>query len=289
MPELPEVENVRRSLTPLLGGLVAGVRSARHDFAFRGATLDPARPRDLLAGARIADLHRHGKQLAIVGDDGRAIAIHLGMTGQLLWLPGAREGSPALPSDHVHVRWSIRAANGPGVLVFRDPRRFGGAWAFPSFDALRRHRWNALGPDALLVTPRALLEAARGSARSIKALLLDQGVLAGVGNIYADEALFRARIEPRRRAGGVRPEEGRRLARAIRAVLRAAVDLGGSTLRDYRDADGNAGGFQRMHRVYGRGGLGCAVCGQTLREGRVAGRTTVWCPVCQPARSPPSP
>lgn len=287
MPELPEVENVRRSLAPLLGGWVVRVRSARDDFALRGATLDPARPRDLLAGARLAGLHRHGKQLAIVGDDGRAVAVHLGMTGQLLWFPGTHGGTPAFPPDHVHVSWEVTAPGGPGTLVFRDPRRFGGAWAFPGMDALRRARWDALGPDALLATPQGLLEAARGSARSIKAMLLDQGVLAGVGNIYADEALFGARVSPRRRAGGVRPEEARRVARAIRGVLRAAIARGGSTLRDYRDADGNRGGFQRLHRVYGRGGLPCVVCGQALREGQVAGRTTVWCPVCQPARPGP--
>ena len=290
MPELPEVENVRRSLAPiLLNARITGVRVLRRGFARRGGSARPAGPRALLDGARVRAVERHGKQLAILSDDGRAIAIHLGMTGQLLWTPGRVGVGPGARADHVHVSWLVESPASTGELRFRDPRRFGGVWTFPSFDALRRSRWSTLGPDALAITPGGLLDAARNSRRAIKALLLDQAVLAGVGNIYADEALFRARVAPHRRADSLLHQEYTDLAAAIRAVLTASIAAGGSTLRDYRDVSGSPGRFQHVHRVYARGGQPCVTCGGVLRRALVAQRTTVWCPSCQrrPLRSQP--
>lgn len=293
MPELPEVETLRRSLEPrLVGRRIVRATLHRRDVlvlpgdpeggfsrARAGARPVRFRARDLLAGARVTGLVRRGKQLGVVGrvdpGDQPALCVHLGMSGRLLWAPaGAR---PALV-DHVHASWRLDDGS---RLVFRDPRRFGGLWAFASVGELERARWGRLGPDALGVTARALAGALAGSRRAIKGALLDQGVVAGVGNIYADEALFAAAIDPRREAGSLDPDQTQALARQLRRVLRRAVRARGSTLRDYVDAEGRAGAFQLSHAVYGRAGQACRSCGGVLESGLVAQRTTVWCPACQ--------
>jgi formamidopyrimidine-DNA glycosylase len=274
MPELPEVETVRRTLGPLwLGRRISGVRIARRDY-IRASPPGPL-ARALGRGGRVETLVRHGKQLAAFLDDGRAILIHLGMSGQVLALgPGAR---PAR-ADHCHVRWSLV---GGGSVVVRDPRRFGGVWAYPTAEALREARWVALGPDALSVRAAALARSLGTSRRAVKACLLDQRVLAGVGNIYADEALFRAGVHPLRLACSLSGAEVAAVARAVRLVLRRAIEAGGSTLRDFVDAANHPGTNQRRFRVYGRAGHGCVRCGSTLVGGLVAQRATVWCPACQ--------
>ena len=302
MPELPEVERVRQSVEArVLGHTVARVQLGRRDVLVMPG--DPAggwsrsgseaRPRrytqaDLLAGSRIVSVRRHGKQLALVGDAGRVVLVHLGMTGQLRALaPGARG-----PTDHVHVVWTLQDERGAtGRLIFRDPRRFGGVWSLASPEALSE-RWAALGPDALGITANDLRRAlnpasdqraltARPKTTSIKAALLDQATLAGVGNIYADEACFRAGISPARPVDRLGASEIEGLAEAIRSVLQQALAAGGSTLRDYVDAEGNAGGAQRLHAVYGRSGQACVTCSEALSSARIAQRMTVWCPRCQ--------
>lgn len=300
MPELPEVETIRRALAPrLIGAAVARARLLRRDIAV--APGDPAggfsrqrssnsrapvriRPADLLQGDRIAAIDRRGKRLLIRTDPGRAIGVHLGMTGQLLILP-PRQPLP----DHTHAVWSLGVPPAsPGAverprgarLAFRDPRRFGGLWMFP--DQAAADAWlDQLGPDALTITARQLGRALASARRPIKAALLDQTLLAGVGNIYADEALYRARLLPQRVAAELEPPEIARLAQAIRAVLREAVRTRGSTLRDYRDPDGQAGSAQLAHQVYGRSGAPCHRCRQPLLLLRVAQRATVFCPACQ--------
>lgn len=235
----------------------------------------------LLRGATVAEIRRHGKQLAIVAVDGRVLVVQLGMTGQFFFVP---RGSAMRPRDHVHARWMVAGRDGDdGVMLFRDPRRFGGLTTLASVGALQRH-WATLGPDALTITADALAVGLAGSRRAVKAALLDQRVLAGVGNIYADEALFGARIHPLRPAGGMRADEVRALAEAVRRVLRRAIKAGGSTLNDYRDANGAEGKFSSRHAVYGRAGTPCVACGSLLRRQVVAQRTTVYCPVCQPER-----
>jgi formamidopyrimidine-DNA glycosylase len=164
--------------------------------------------------------------------------------------------------------------------LFRDPRRFGGLWSFPSQDALQT-RWSTLGPDALSITTKQLAEAIANSRRHIKAALLDQAVLAGVGNIYADESLFLASIRPKRLAKALKASEIAALAAAIRQTLANSIATGGSTLRDYRDANGQAGSSQLTHAVYGRAGDLCIRCGSGLKSAQVSQRTTVWCPHCQ--------
>lgn len=283
MPELPEVETVRRTAERfLLGRRVASVRLARRDVV-TGSTRGAA----LLAGATVAAVKRHGKNLAIVATDGRVLGVHLGMTGQVLCLaPGAR----AERTDHVHAAWRLEGddtspQNG-GRMLFRDPRRFGGLETFESEDALQERSWARLGPDAASVTGDQLRVALGGSSRAVKAGLLDQAAVAGIGNIYADESLFAAGIHPLRRCAELSAEEWDRLALEVRRVLADAIEAGGSTLRDYRDAAGASGRFQTRHLVYGRGGMPCPRCGRPLDRLTVAQRTTVACPgrSCQPSR-----
>lgn len=289
MPELPEVEHLRLTLVPrLLGRSFSAARVHRRDVII--GPQDPPggfsrsrrrrRPRglspgSLLVGATIRDLHRTGKQLAIVAEDGRAVCIHLGMSGQLRW----RESeSPYRRAEHEHLTWRLDDGS---RLIFRDPRRFGGVWLFDSLADLQARRWSGLGPDAMTITADQLLAALAGSHRPLKAALLDQSVIAGVGNIYADEALFAARLSPLRSAADVRPAEASVLVRAIQTIMQASIASGGSTLRDYVDGNGRLGTNQSRFAVYGRAGDRCFACGRALRALQVAQRTTVMCSGCQ--------
>ncbi len=286
MPELPEVEHLRRTLEPrLLGRRVVDATLHRRDvavgpkdppggFARQRAVVRPSRLRaaQLLADATIERVDRRGKLLAIIASDGRALGVHLGMSGQLFWAPaGAR-----LPTDHVHATWRL---DDRSRLLFRDPRRFGGLWLAETRDELPP--WRGLGPDALTLPPEHLAGLLAKARRPIKAALLDQGLLAGVGNIYADEALHRVGIHPAELACEISAPRALRLGEALRELLRLAVEAGGSTLRDYRAAEGQAGAFQLQHAVYGRAGQACLTCGEVLESGMLAQRTTVWCPRCQ--------
>lgn len=192
---------------------------------------------------------------------------------------------------HLHVCMTIRRAGKRSMLHFRDPRRFGGLWLYTDRDQVEATRWSELGPDALSIGAADLTRALTGRKRAVKALLLDQVTIAGVGNIYADEALHRAGIHPGRAAASLDADEVRRLARALRQVLERAVAAGGSSFRDYVDATGRKGEYVRRHAVYGRGGQPCRTCATVLESAVIGGRTTVWCPRCQPAgkqrRRPP--
>ena len=300
MPELPEVETVRRTLAARL----LGRRAVAVDL-YRADVVRFAPPMSSLPTGVLVDVLRHGKQLALRFEGGACVCIHLGMSGQLL-VRGLAEGSGIgdrgsgdtggaetggllapvpgprlpLPATHEHVRW--RFGDG-STLTFRDPRRFGGVWVFGSQAALQAERWGRLGPDALAVTPRPLGLKLGRTGRAVKAALLDQAVVAGLGNIYVDELLFRAGIDPRRPArdvAGSRPAV-RGLVGRMRRLLIRAITAGGSTLRDYVDAEGRPGAFAASHRVYGRSGLRCRRCRTPLLTVVVAGRTTVLCPRCQ--------
>lgn len=269
MPELPEVERVRRTLeAALVGRRIVTVQVNRRDV-IDGPNDGPS----LLVGSRIARISRKGKQLAIESEQGGVLVGHLGMTGQFL----VGTPAPLAALSHVHVTWTLEPTI---TLAFRDPRRFGGLWPLSSPAALHE-RWGRLGPDALGVTAEQLREALRGGRRACKAVLLDQQAIAGVGNIYADEALFQAGISPRLRADRLTIDETARLAAALRAILASSVEAGGSTLRDFVDAQGNPGAYRDRHQVYGRAGEACVRCGMALRSGVVAQRTTVWCAGCQ--------
>ena len=279
LPELPEIETIRRTIGPLLVGRTLHVAAiGPHDMRARGEGRGSGgsrstwiTPRELLDGARVDRLERRGKRLAILASDGRALVIQLGMSGQLM------TGKEA-EATHRHVTWSIggRAAN----IVFRDPRRFGGVTPYRSHAALLEAWDLELGPDGLTVTAEQLTQRLSGK-RAVKAALLDQTVVAGVGNIYADESLHLAGIDPRMRCSRLRPQRVAELAESIRTILMRAVTHGGSTLRDYRAGNGARGNAQQLHAVYGRDGEPCMACGATLRGARLAGRATVWCAGCQ--------
>lgn len=269
MPELPEVETVRRSLTPhLIGRVIATATLRREDFITGGTT-----PAALLQGATIDRLERRGKQLAVIARDGRAVIVQLGMSGQVL----IAKPDAQLPT-HVHALWTTKRPR--TSILFRDQRRFGGLTTLATLADLERV-WSTLGPDGLTLTSDQLWDSVHTSNRPIKAALLDQTVVAGVGNIYADESLFVAGIHPRANCARLTRSRVKRLAHSIVAVLTQAVEARGSTLRDYRDADGQEGSYAAMHRVYGRAGLPCTVCAKPLSRSTVAQRTTVHCAACQ--------
>jgi len=262
MPELPEVETVARSIAPLVGRRIvtAEFRCLR---VLRGG--DPDHMAERLAGRRIAGVKRYGKYIVVSLQGGGYLTIHLGMTGKLLL--GGPQGK------HTHAILTLDR----GVLLYDDFRQFGRLLYSEEFPA----RVAKLGPEPLEV---AFEDFARGLLRRktrIKALLLNQDFLRGIGNIYADEALFRAGIHPMAMANRVRGKRARRLYDAIVAVLSEAIEAGGSSISDYVDAEGRKGFFQFSHRVYQHTGDPCVTCGSKIRRLLVAQRSSHFCPKCQ--------
>lgn len=288
MPELPEVETVRRSLLArVIGRRVVRVRVRRP-----GVVTGKRSPSALLQGLYLTQVHRHGKQLAIqgatrpdMGQQGPCVCVHLGMSGSLRHYPAAdSDGNEKPMSDpHTHVLWHLDDGS---ILVFHDPRRFGGLWTFSTIPQLLHNRWHCLGPDALRINASNLHRSFQKTSRCVKAVLLDQKAVAGLGNIYVDELLFNCRVHPATRADSLSIRQSREMIRETRRLLRQAISQGGSTFRDYRDAAGQAGTFQSRHHVYGKSGKACSRCEHTLRSTQVAGRTTVFCQHCQ---EPPIP
>jgi len=269
MPELPEVETVVRSLAPaLIARRVAEVRV--RDARLR--TRVPAEFAARLAGRRIEAVTRHGKYLLAALDDGHVWLVHLGMTGRLTL---GSPGRPDAPHDHVVVH-----LDDGSVLVYHDPRRFG-RMAVVAATALAAE--TSAGIDALspALTADVLFTLTRGRRTSVKALLMDQRHIAGLGNIYVNEALFHAGVRPRRRAGGLRRAECARLVSALRAVLRKAIRGGGSSISDYVDGLGRSGWFQLHHHVYARTGEPCRRCGTPIRRCVIVGRSSYYCSRCQ--------
>ncbi len=281
LPELPEVENLKRTLEPLIvGATVHAVRLSRRDIVrFHEPSLQGKSIYDqFLRGQRIARLARRGKQLAIIADDGSTLCVQLGMSGQLRYL---RHRQRLGRNDHVHCVWQFSRRGTCGRLVFRDPRRFGRLTAFASFTELESSYWAALGPEAITIRSQTLRQRLRRTRRAIKSALLDQHVIAGIGNIYADEALFTAHIHPASQANKLAHDASQALAKAIRSILQRAILSGGSTIRDYTDALGRNGSFASEHRVYGRSGQLCVRCTSRLESQFIGQRSTVFCPHCQ--------
>jgi formamidopyrimidine-DNA glycosylase len=274
MPELPEVETVRRRLEPEL----VGRRLERVEILDPRLTrpFDPAEVAVELEGERIAALDRRGKYLVFRFESGRVLLVHLRMTGQLLHANGN-----SLPAEDAHRRAVVRLDDGSDV-IYRDVRRFG-TWLLVEPDEVGPYLHDRVGhePLARAFTPKRLGEALAGRRAPVKAVLLDQRRLAGVGNIYADEALWRARLDPRRPAGELSEAEIVALHRGIRAALRAGIARQGATLSDYRQPDGASGRMQDEFKVYGRGDEPCDRCGTPIQKTRVAGRGTWYCPSCQ--------
>jgi formamidopyrimidine-DNA glycosylase len=267
MPELPEVETVRRTLADRLIGLTVERVTVRRADIITGSQ------RGLRRGGRIVELLRQGKQLAMRFQDGRCVCIHLGMSGSLIFHKKAGKAA-----KHEHIIWHLDKSS---RLIFRDPRRFGGLWVFDSCEQLIAQRWSRLGTDALTITPAQLASALGRTRRAIKAALLDQTLIAGLGNIYVDEVLFACGIWPEHRADRLHRQQVQLIVRKTRTVLRHAIAKGGSTLRSYVDGEGKPGGFQSQHKVYGRADQPCATCATPLKSLQIAGRTTVACRVCQ--------
>ncbi len=274
MPELPEVESVRRQLEPALVG--RRFEQVSIDDARLVRPYEPAEVAAELEGERVAAVARRGKYLVVRFESGRVLLIHLRMTGSLLHAPGGR-----LPDDP-HRRAVVRLDDGSDV-AYRDVRRFG-TWLLLEPGEVEAYLRARVGDEPLdtLFTAARLGERLSGRRTSLKAALLDQRTLAGLGNIYVDEALWRARLGPRRPAAGLDPSELRRLHRGIRRALEHGLARQGSTLRDYRLPDGSEGSMQDEFHVYGRGGEPCDRCGGPIARTRIAGRTTWFCPTCQP-------
>ena len=272
MPELPEVETVVRDLRPLLvGRTLTAVRVGANKL--RRPWL-PAWEADVV-GARVAAVRRRAKWIIVDLDPrGSCLLVHLGMTGQFTVAPSA---DPV--ADHTHLVFPLD--NGHD-LRFRDIRRFGSVEWFPDPATVEAFLADRLGPEPFDLDPAAFRDAVRRSARPVKATLLDQTVAAGVGNIYADEALHRAGLHPERRGPTVTAAEADRLREAVAAVLTRAIESRGSTIRDYVGGSGLRGGFQNEFRVYGRTGQPCPGCTTAIAVVRVAGRSSHFCPRCQP-------
>uniref|UniRef100_A0A7C3W8C9 Formamidopyrimidine-DNA glycosylase n=1 Tax=Fundidesulfovibrio putealis TaxID=270496 RepID=A0A7C3W8C9_9BACT len=271
MPELPEVETIARGLAPLL----AGRRIARLEVLDRRAFPgDQERFALLFAGRRIEGVTRRGKLCILRMEGGGTIGVHLRMTGRL-FVDRPRDPAPA------HLRLLLHLDDGR-ALHFSDLRRFGSVNGFAPGELEAWPFYAALGPEPLDLSPDAFRQALAGRGGAVKAVLLDQRVLAGVGNIYADESLFAARIRPCTPARDIPPERLDALLEALTATLLRAIDAGGSTIRDYRTAQGVEGSFQWTFAVYGRAGQPCTACGKPLFSARVAGRSTVFCTHCQP-------
>jgi formamidopyrimidine-DNA glycosylase len=274
VPELPEVETVRARLEPVL----VGRRLERIEIHDPRLTrpFDPAAVAAELEGERIVAVDRRGKYLIVRFESGRVLLIHLRMTGNLL-----HGSSAGLPPADPHRRAVVRLDDGSDV-VYRDVRRFG-TWLLVEPDELEPYLVDRVGREPLepSFTTKRLAEALAGRRTPVKAAILDQRRLAGVGNIYADEALWRARVHPQRPAGELDAAELKALHGGIRTALRAGIERQGATLRDYRTPDGGSGAMQHEFKVYGREGEPCDRCGTPIEKIRAAGRGTWYCPNCQ--------
>lgn len=270
MPELPEVQTVVDTLRPTV--------ECRRFQSVNLLRTDIIRPcgfnlAQALEGRTVTSITRRGKRIVFAIDDGGRFYFHLGMTGRLTVEPDA-----APVQKHTHFVATIWPEG--KQLRFRDPRRFGGIFWLGGDE-----QPSDLGPEPLSVRPEQLAARLARTRRAIKSALLDQNLIAGLGNIYVDESLFLARVHPLMRSDKLSGEQVRRLNKAIKMTLRRAIRHRGSTLRDYVDANGASGAFQLEHRVYDREGEPCRTCGAKIRRVVLGGRSTHFCPRCQSRRA----
>jgi formamidopyrimidine-DNA glycosylase len=295
MPELPEVETVRRGLATVMeGARIVNVEVRRPDLRFPF----PADFADRLAGRRITALGRRAKYLLADLDNGMVLVMHLGMSGSFriesggdATAPGAFRFARSKDSRHDHVVFTLQRDGKVHTVIYNDPRRFG-FMTLVARDRLAEHPLFAdlgLEPTGNALDGDAIARLFAGKSTSLKAALLDQKLIAGLGNIYACEALWQAGLSPRRTAGSITTRDGKatkrceRLAEAIRDVVGRAIEAGGSSLRDHRLTDGSLGYFQHSFRVYDREGEACPRpgCHGTIRRIVQSGRSTFFCPSCQ--------
>jgi formamidopyrimidine-DNA glycosylase len=272
MPELPEVETVRSGLAPSLEG-----RTITRVEILDERLTRPFAPADVaaeLVGERIEAIERRGKYLVVRFESGRVLLIHLRMTGSVRLDQGA-------PADDLHRRAVVDLDDGTGI-TYRDVRRFG-TWLLLEPGELDAYLSSRLGPEPLerRFTPRGLATRFAGRRAPVKAVVLDQRVVAGLGNIYADEALWYARVHPLRPAGQLTGDEAAAVHKGVRRALRAGIARQGASLRDYVSPEGERGTMQDEFRVYGRAGEPCERCGTPIEKTRAGGRGTWYCPQCQ--------
>ncbi len=273
MPELPEVETLVRGLRKkITGRTIQSVRLGKTDFMDNPAEIERELP-----GTMIGAVTRHGKFFSLSLENGssqaRRLFVHLGMTGHLGSFAAAEP-----EARHTHL---VATLSDGRELRYTDPRRFGRIALFSEEQFLSSLA--KAGAEPLEISREAFRGLLAGRNTRIKALLLDQHALGGIGNIYADESLWRARIHPASKAGGLDPARGEKLRQAFQRILAEAIALGGSSISDYRDAEGSPGEFQQRHRAYGRVGRPCFRCRARIRRIIVAGRSSFFCPRCQRA------
>jgi formamidopyrimidine-DNA glycosylase len=295
MPELPEVETVRRGLQPVLeGARIVAVEARRPDLRFPL----PARFVETLTGRRITALGRRAKYLLLYLDGGKVLICHLGMSGSFRILGAGKSATPGVfhherskLEAHDHLVFTVEDEAGRRTrVIFNDPRRFGFMLIADAAELDRHPMLAGLGaePTGNELSGALVSDLFRGRVAPLKAALLDQRLIAGIGNIYACEALWCARLSPRREAGSIAARPGRtsrraeRLAEALRSVIAEAIEAGGSSLRDHIRADGSLGYFQHRFKVYDREGKPCArQDGGAVARIVQGGRSTFYCPVCQ--------
>ncbi|HYP78481.1 MAG TPA: bifunctional DNA-formamidopyrimidine glycosylase/DNA-(apurinic or apyrimidinic site) lyase [Polyangiaceae bacterium] len=290
MPELPEVEVTRRRLSPILvGRVIERVETTKDSYFF---LTKPEALRRALTGRSVRELNRIGKYLLAELDDGDRLLLHLGMTGQLfssavssVRLFSAKTRSSLPPEAlrefkaDLHTHLSLHFEDGGPSVLFRDVRKFGKVALIRAGSV--DPRLDKLGVDALAADGQTLFRAARARKIPIKSLLLDQSVIAGIGNIYADEALFLAKVRPTRSARRVSERDCRGIVAAAQQVMKRSIATGGSSISDYVTPDGSDGGYQNERKVYARKGLPCLVCKTPIRRVVIATRSTHYCPECQ--------
>ncbi|MDX6556789.1 MAG: formamidopyrimidine-DNA glycosylase [Miltoncostaeaceae bacterium] len=275
MPELPEVETIRRQLAERIPG-----RTVARAEVLDAKLVSPETPEGFLeqvVGRRIEAVDRRAKYLLLPLDSGDTLTIHLRMTGRLHW----RAGEPPEVERHLRARFDLDDGS---TLTYGDLRRFGRAWIVPGDLEDPEAYWAeraGIEPLTPQFTTRVLTALLEGRRRAVKPVLLDQKLVAGLGNMYVDEALFGARVHPLRPAGDLDPEELKRLHRTIRSVLATAVEAGGASIDSYRDGLGEKGRMQDLLKVHLHAGEPCPRCGTTILKTRVAQRGTYWCPTCQ--------
>jgi formamidopyrimidine-DNA glycosylase len=290
VPELPEVEVTRRRIAPLLiGRRIASVRTTKPSYFF---LTPPKRLARELAGRSVRALERRGKYLLAELDDGRRLLLHLGMTGQLfaenvtsVRLLSAKRRAALAPEEQrsfvpdAHTHLCLAFDDGGPSVFFRDVRKFGKVRLLAAGQS--DPRLELLGVDALAAKGSDLYQASRKRSVAIKSLLLTQSVIAGVGNIYADEALFLAKLRPKRAAKSLSLADCERVVAAVQKVLLRSIETGGSSISDYVAPDGSDGAYQDERHVYARAGEPCSVCGTKLRRTVIGARGTHFCPKCQ--------
>ncbi len=275
MPELPEVETIARGLQKtIVGKKIKNVR-----VTFPGIIKQESKSfTKNVEKSKIINVRRRGKFMLIDLDNRKTVLAHLGMTGSLLLL---RPSAPLNKHDHLILRFDETREE----LRFNDQRKFGRIKSFHTPGELNIPELIKLGPEPLEISPSDFVNHFKRRKGRIKSALLNQQIIAGLGNIYADESLFEARIHPQRKADTLTPQALKRLHQAIQRILEKAIRAGGSSIESYCDINGKIGGFQLQHKVYGREGLPCKKCATRIRRIKISQRSSYFCPRCQISRN----